>query len=387
MRNQLKIIVLLASALQACGGGTTDGKGETVSAPIISGSNASGLAFSAVNRDRNIRTSRIYYYDFNAGTIKQSLSGESGSPALFYKDNRLFVLNRDSSQQNLRIIEDVKFSGSAAISHDLSSLAPGDPWSLETVTSGKSVVLGAPESGKIHLLDYLTGDLTDIDTSALTHQPLRATGMYRSGSVINVVHSGVKKLAADSYMNDGSQAVYRMQVDANGGISLRNENTATSSIDGTALKATNPVIAGADSSSIRIVGLCNNVISGCHAAIQTFSNGVLSTENDFTNASSFKYQIVNQIVEGQTPQEFYAHVQTPDGQYKLIQFNAATLAAKEVHTFSDYNLYGFAYDKGSDSLFVGEAGSISGSMYIYRNNYLQDEIELGGVLFSSALIP
>jgi hypothetical protein len=386
MRNRLITITLFASLLHACGGGKTAGEAESIEAPAISGSGFSGLAFGAVNRDRNIRTSRVYFYDFAAGIIKETLSGESGSPALFFKDSKLFVLNRDSGLQNLKIVDNVKSGEAAPSTFDLSQMSPGDPWSLETVVSGKSVLLGAPEAGKLFTFDYTTSDLSEVDTAKLKNKPLRPVGLYRSGSIISLVHSGVKKLAADSYTSDGTQAMFRLQIDTEGGLKFIDEDTTTTEVDGTALKGTNPVLAGADAASQRIVGLCNSIISGCNRAIETFASGKLTSVNDFANGSKFTYQLLNQIAEGPSDQEVYAHVVTDAGEYKLILFNALTLDAVDVHTFSDYNLYGFAYDKGSKTLFVGEAGTLSGTLHIYKSNVLTDTIEIGGVLLSSALV-
>ena len=386
MRKILKTLVLMSLIISGCGGGTSTDEAEIITAPTVIGSTFSGLAFGAINRDRNIRTSRIYYYDFSTGRINQTLSGESGSPGVFFKDNRLFVLNRDTGNQNLKVIDDVKTTPVVPTAIDLEGLSAGDPWSLESVTSGKTVLISSPETGKLALVDYVSGEITDVDTSSLKAQPVRVTALQRSGAVINAVHSGVKRLAADSYTADNTQAVYRIKIDANGAPSFTDENTSSVEVDGKALTATNPVLAGVSGSAMTLAGLCNNVISGCKPAIETYNNGAVTTVNSFSSGS-FNYQLVNQIIQGPSASEVFAHVQTASSEYKIILINTANLAVKDIHTFSDYNLYGFNYDQGSKTLFVGESGDQSGTIFIYKDQVLAEQVEISGVLSSSTFVP
>jgi hypothetical protein len=386
MPKSLKILVLMSLIISGCGGGTSTDEAEIVNAPAVIGSTFSGLAFGAINRDRNIRTSRIYYYDFSTGRISQTLSGESGSPGVFFKDNRLFVLNRDNGNQNLKVIDDVKSTPVVPTAIDFQGLTAGDPWSLESVTSGKTILISSPETGKLSLVDYVSGEVTDVDTASLNNQPLRVTALQRSGAVINAVHSGVKRLAADSYTADNTQAVYRIKIDASGALSFTDENTGDVEIDGKALTATNPVLAGINGSAMTLIGLCNNVISGCKSAIETYNNGAVTTVNTFTS-NTFKYQLVNQIIQGPSASEVFAHVQTAANDYKIILINTVNLQVKDIHTFSDYNLYGFNYDQGSKTLFVGESGDQSGTLFIYKDQVLTGEVEISGVLSSSTFVP
>jgi len=386
MLNSLKILLLISLVASGCGGGNSPEDAEIIDAPVINGSSFSGLAFGAINRDRNIRTSRIYYYDFSKGKINQALSSESGSPGIFFKDERLFVINRDTGNQNLRIIDDVKTSPVVPTTIDFEGLEAGDPWSLESISSGKTVLISAPESGKLILVDYVSGDVVDVDTSNIKNHPIRAVALQRSGAVIYALHNGVERLAADSYTADNTQAVYRIKIDANGSLSFTDENTATSEIEGTALLATNPTLAGVSGTTLTLIGLCNNVISGCKPAIETYNNGTVTTVNTFSSGT-FNYQLVNQIVQGPSANEVFAHVQTSANEYKIILIDTITLAIKDVHTFSDYNLYGFNYDQGSKTLFVGESGDQSGTLYVYKDQVLTEKVEVNGVLSSSTFVP
>ncbi len=385
MHKSLKILVLISLILSGCGGGASTDEAEVINAPVVSGSLFSGLAFGAINRDRNIRTSRIYYYDFATGRINQTLSGESGSPGVFFKDERLFVLNRDSGNQNLKIVDDVKTTPVVPTAIDLDGLTAGDPWSLESVTAGKTVLISAPESSKLMLVDYQSGDVSEVDTSDIKNQPVRVVALHRTGAVINAVHSGVKRIAADSYSADNTQAVFRIKIDTAGIPSFTDENTTTTEIDGKALTATNPVFAGANSGALNLVGLCNNVISGCKPAIETYNNGTVTTVNSFTSA--FNYQLVNQVIQGPSSNEVFAHVQTAASEYKIILINTQSLAVKDIHTFSDYNLYGFNYDQGSKTLFIGESGDLSGTLFVYKDQILAEKVEISGVLSSSSFVP
>ncbi len=385
MHKSLKILVLMSLIMSGCGGGTSTDEAEIINGPVISGSLFSGLAFGAINRDRNIRTSRIYYYDFATGRINQTLSGESGSPGVFFKDERLFILNRDTGNQNLKIVDDVKTTPVVPTAIDLEGLTAGDPWSLESVTAGKTVLISAPESSKIMLVDYQSGDVSEVDTSIIKNQPVRIVALHRSGAVINAVHSGVKRIAADSYTADNTQAVYRIKIDTAGTPSFTDENTGTTEIDGKALTATNPVFAGANGEALNLVGLCNNVISGCKQSIETYNNGTVTTVNSF--AAAFNYQLVNQVIQGPSSSEVFAHVQTAASEYKIILINTQSLAVKDIHTFSDYNLYGFNYDQGSKTLFIGESGDLSGTLFVYKDQVLTEKIEISGVLSSSSFVP
>lgn len=371
--------------VSGCGGGTSTDEAEIINGPVISGSLFSGLAFGAINRDRNIRTSRIYYYDFATGRINQTLSGESGSPGVFFKDERLFILNRDSGNQNLKIVDDVKTTPVVPTAIELEGLTAGDPWSLESVTAGKTVLISAPESSKIMLVDYQSGDVSEVDTSIIKNQPVRIVALHRSGAVINAIHSGVKRIAADSYTADNTQAVYRIKIDTAGTPSFTDENTGTTEIDGKALTATNPVFAGANGGALNLVGLCNNVISGCKQSIETYNNGTVTTVNSF--AAAFNYQLVNQVIQGPSSSEVFAHVQTAASEYKIILINTQSLAVKDIHTFSDYNLYGFNYDQGSKTLFIGESGDLSGTLFVYKDQVLTEKVEINGVLSSSSFVP
>ncbi len=385
MHKSLKILVLMSLIVSGCGGGTSTDEAEIINGPVISGSLFSGLAFGAINRDRNIRTSRIYYYDFATGRINQTLSGESGSPGVFFKDERLFILNRDSGNQNLKIVDDVKTTPVVPTAIELEGLTAGDPWSLESVTAGKTVLISAPESSKIMLVDYQSGDVSEVDTSIIKNQPVRIVALHRSGAVINAIHSGVKRIAADSYTADNTQAVYRIKIDTAGTPSFTDENTGTTEIDGKALTATNPVFAGANGGALNLVGLCNNVISGCKQSIETYNNGTVTTVNSF--AAAFNYQLVNQVIQGPSSSEVFAHVQTAASEYKIILINTQSLAVKDIHTFSDYNLYGFNYDQGSKTLFIGESGDLSGTLFVYKDQVLTEKVEINGVLSSSSFVP
>lgn len=387
MYKSLKILPIIVTLIQACGGGKSPEESETIPAPVISSSAYSGFAFSAVNKDRNIRTSRLYFYDFKAGVITEKLAGESGSPGLFFKDSKLFVVNRDSGNQNLKIIDNIKAETIVPASVELEGLLPGEPSSIETVFPGKILMIGAQESEKIFKLDYQSGELVEVDTSNLEIGKIRATGLQRTGSVINVIHSGVKKLAADSYLAEGNQAVFRVKVESEGSTSFIDEDATTSEIDGKPLKATNPVLAGTDGTTLSLIGLCSNIISGCIPAIENYSSGSVTLINDFASTQTFEYQLVNQIIAGPFPDQVYAHVSTPAGEYKIILLNTSTLAVTEVHTFSDYYLYGFNFDKSSNTLLVGEAGDLSGTLFVYQNQVLKEKVELSGVLSSSVFIP
>lgn len=380
-----KLLILLApllSILAACGS-DSDGAGTAVEAPVIDNAGIAGMVFAAVNVDPSVRTSRVYYYEFGAGKITEILPSESGNPALFYADGKVFLFNRQADLQNVRVFDPKDTATPLPAATALPSLTAGDPWDIAVVEAGKSVALASALGYSLDILNYQTGALSEVTLPKLSSKVLRAHGLQRSGSHIAVLHSGTDA----SGIADGSQAVFDTQVTA-GTLTFVDGDQNTAEIDGQGLTGTNPTgfLNRDGTGGARIVGLCEKEWSDCVAGTDRMSDIRIDQQTTFAPAD-FPYYYKNQVVDGPASNYVFAHVRNNDNQYQVAKIDLNTKAVSAVHTFPDERLYGIAFDQGSRTLFVGGSSGLKGTLSLYRDDKAVGSLEIDGVLYASAFVP
>lgn len=379
-----KILILLApflGFLTACGSGDGTAASE-VQAPVIDNAGIAGMVFAAVSVDPSVRSSRIYYYEFAAGKITEILANESGNPALFYADNRVFLFNRQSDLQNFRIF-DPRQATPIADATALPTLTAGDPWDVAVLESGKTVALASALGESLDVLDYTTGTVSEISLPNLKSKTLRPHALLRSGSHIAVLHSGTDA----SGNGDDTQAVYDTQITA-GALAFVDADQATPVIDGQDLTGTNPTgfVDRDGAGGATIVGLCEKEWSGCKAGANRLNDLRVETTTPFLE-KDFPFYYKNQVVDGPAPSLVYAHVQNVDKQFQVVKIDTQTKAVTTVHTFPDERLYGIAFDQGSRTLFVGGTEGIKGKLALYRDDQTLGSLEIDGVLYAAVFVP
>lgn len=394
MINRLILLALTAAIATGCGrsdGGSGDG---TIRAKVIHDSAHAGMAVATGNLDQTLSVGRVYYYDFGAGQIRQVIPAESGNFGLFAADNALFAFNRHPDQKHVRVFDPRSATVDTTETIELPDLAAGDPWDIAPLVNGTSVLLASPLGNKLQALDYQSGTLDDIDLEAVASETIRPRALLRTNNRLLILHSGIK-VGGDDVSNpqisvDSTQQIYVGTLSAAGDLTLADQNPATSGIiDGVPLHASNPsAFLNTDSSSALIVGLCEPTsMTGCQAAADKISLATTQVSQLSSLSDNFPYYFVNQIVDGPNNSIVYAHVRTPNNQYKVIRIDTTTRAVTDVHLFNSSRLYSLAYDRGSDTLFVGEENDYKGLLILYQNDEEIGSIELDGVPENTTFLP
>ncbi len=371
MRNQLLLLVFFAIISAACGSKSGD-SGGTVKAPVISGSANHGVLITAVALDQSIKTSRVYYYEFAAGIVREILAAESGDPAVFWADDRAFLFNRQADLLSVRTFNPKTNTGKITEpSRNVDGLTPGDPWDVTTLVAGKSVLLASPHGSKLQSYDYAANTLTDESEPVI-----RPVALLSSGGKIHALSSGVK----DGETADGTQQIIPATVAADGSLTFEKAKP---------IHPSNPSgFLNNSGTTTAVVGLCAAAQSGCVAGADLYApaTGALSTLATFDAASvPFKYK--NKVVNGPSPTSVYAHVETAAQEFEVVRLDLATKAASVVHKFPDYRLFGLAFDDGSKTLFVGGQQDLDGQLVLYRNDQPVGSIALDGVPYNFAFVP
>ncbi len=379
-----KILILLVPLLMflaGCGGGDDAGS-DAIDAPVIDNAGMAGMVFAAVNVDASVRSSRIYYYEFAAGSIKELLPSESGNPALFFTDGKVFLFNRQTDLQNVRVF-DPRQTAEIPNAIQLPDLTAGDPWDVTVVDSGKTVVLASALGESLDILNYQTGQVSEVVLPTLGSKVLRPHALLRSGAHIAVLHSGTD--AAGN--SDDTQTVYDTQI-TGGTLAFVDADQTTTVIDGQAVTGSNPVgfVDRDDAGGATIVGLCEKEWSDCTAGSNRMSE-LRVESSDLLPAADFPYYYKNQVVDGPASNYVFAHVKDADGKFQVVKIDVQTKAVSTIHTFPDERLYGIAFDQGSRTLFVGGSKGIKGNLALYRDDKSVAALEIDGVLYAAAFVP
>ena len=379
-----KILILFAAlALAGCGKSDDPAQGD-VTGPVIAGSGVNGMVFAAVNTDPSLQSSKIFYYEFSSGKIHELLGAESGNPALFFTDGRVFLFNRQPGAENFRTFNPITTDPNLAPATNLPDLTVGDPWDVAPANAGKSILVASTLGESLQVLDYVSGIVTTVPTGNLASGQFRPHALYRNGTHIYALHSGVNA-SGDS---DDSQQVYTLDVATDGTVTFADQNPTTGVIDGQKLTSSNPTgfVNRDGAGGATIVGLCARDWGDCTAGADTLAGDKVAKGAKFASAD-VPYFYKNQVIDGPAANFVYAHVQTAQGQNKIVKIDVQTKAVTDIHTFADDRLYGMAYDKGSRTLFVGGATGIKGSVTLYRDDKLAGSFDVNGVLYSAAFVP
>jgi hypothetical protein len=373
-------IIALAFLVTACGDSKSgDVDQETVDAPVIVGSSAKGFAFTAVNVDQSHDGSSLFFYDFSEGAIHTLLSGEGRDPVVFAHGNKAIHFNRHQGGSNFRVVEDLSDPESVPVPTVFDGAA-GDPWDIATLVSDQTIAAAGIESGLI-TIDLLNGTTsTPVESDGYVTAP-HFTGVMRHGAELFALHRGISGEKAD-----GTEQIFQFNVAADGTPSVVDTNPATLVADGITYTGSNVVGFTSKGSTASFVSLCFSTVSNCQASALSFS----TSTNEVTEVASLdglSLEFHNQIVQGPDAKTVYAHVK--DGAtFKVVKLNIETgTIIKEIHSYgSDDRPYGIAFDKGSNSLFVGGLEDLSGRLHIYQDDEMIDDIELDTVPYNGAFI-
>src|SRR5690606_14982700 len=124
----LVICLGFALVLASCGNSKNDGDAQpTLQGVAIPGSQWHGLAFTAVNVQRDFLDSRLYYYEFATGKVRQLSSGESGHALVFWADDRLLHFNSRKETKDFRAFDPRDESTQVPAATPLASLTAAHP--------------------------------------------------------------------------------------------------------------------------------------------------------------------------------------------------------------------------------------------------------------------
>lgn len=376
---------LLPLIASACGkSNEVDNKETEILAPIILGSAYQAMLFVGQSVDPSLRTSTLYQYHLNRGSIKSLSTGEAANASLFSDGTNVLLFNRQEEQESFRVIT----PGRDATVGPLYPLAlsPGDPFDLASVTAGESVILAEPLGGKLRFLNYQNAVLSTLNLSQkLAVNPLRPIGLSRAGDQFSVLHTGLTFHRDGSATSDRSQQVFKLRVESNASFSFQDQNTATPEIDGIPLTGTNPSgFLGEQDSKATILSLCSPRIQPCTAAMDTLDAGRVTKSQLWEE--HFPYSFLGQIINGSSVDDVFAHVSSRDGRSLVIKIHLPTRGVEEIHTFADERLYGIAFDVSSGTLFIGGVEEGFGTLTVYPPGKKPEKITFDSVFYRSAFI-
>lgn len=370
MRNKLIVLAIFTVTNAACGSKSSDSTAP-IKAPIVNSSTNDGVLITAVALDQTIKTSRVYYYEFSTGTVREILSAESGDPAVFWADGRAFLFNRQADLMSVRTFNPKTNRGKITdAAQTLSGVEPGDPWDVTTLVAGKSVLLASPLAGKLQSYDY-TADALNDESEAV----IRPVAFLNTGGKIHTLSSGIK----DGETVDGAQQIIPATVKADGSLAYE---------QGKSIHPSNPSgFANYDGTTAAIVGLCA-AQSGCVAGADQYTPASKSVSALSTfDATSVPFKYKNKIVNGPTSNTVFAHVEAASSIYEVVKLDLSSQSATVIHRFPDARLFGISFEDSSKTLFVGGLQDLDGQLTLYRNDKAVGSIDLDGVPYNFAFVP
>ena len=385
--NLLVLLAPLALTLAACGQHNGAAGPGDIQGLAVSGSSYNGMAIAAQNVDPSIPSSSLYYYEFASGLVRELLPAEAGNdPAVFWADGHAFFFNRQGDTGSVRVF-DPRQAGPVPAALSVNGLSEGDPWDVAPLVAGRSVTLANPLGENLQTLDYTTGTLQTVTTGDLpSGLHMRPRNLYRTGSQLFILSTGVKNgLTGES---DDSARIYPANVATDGTLTFADQDPSTAALDGLSLSSTNPTgfLNRDGNGAADVLGLCGAKWPGCQAGADHLAGNQVTQLKDLT-AASFPDSYWDQVVDGPSTGTAYAHVQTADGQYKVVKIDLAAGTTTDIHTFADERLYGLAYDTSSHTLFVGGRSGLQGTLTLYRDDQKIGTFALDGVPYGSALVP
>jgi hypothetical protein len=383
LTKHLFLLFLLLLAPLACGPSGKDGAATEIEGIPISGSSYHGIAIAATNVEETVKTSRIYYYEFSTGKVLELLGAESGNPAVFFADSRVYLFNRSAEIENFRSFDPKAATITPTEPIALTGITNGDPWDVASLKSGQTLLLASPLGAKLQVLDVTTGVVGDATSSSFASGALRPHALLRQSNKVYIAHGGVDATGA----GDGSQALFSATVTAEGNLAFADADPDTAGeIDGRPLSATNPAgFLNVNSSSALIPGLCFENMPSCDAGADrlNLANGTVTNVSSLTSLSD---KLVSGMTSGQATDSVYAHVKNADGAYNVVNLDVKTKQTSIVHTYSDARLYALAYDASTKTLLVGSRDGLSGALYLYRDGQLFGSFALPSVPYHTALV-
>jgi hypothetical protein len=375
-RKHWLFLLPLALPLTTACGKSNGGASADIEGIAVRGSAYQGMTFAAVNVDQTVGTSRVYHYSFADGAVHEVLPGESGNPAVFYADGRVFLFNRTEGQENFRSFDPRQSAKPPTDATALTGVALGDPWDVAALAPGKTLLLASPLGGELQTLDYTTGTVGSVAADGLATSALRPHALMRVGEKIYVLHDGV----ATSGATDGSQRIYTLTVAADGTPAFQDK-------DGLKLSGSNPTafLDQDGQGGATIVGLCGEDWTGCVAGADRLQAGTAVTAYGASGLAGVTY--VNQVVDGPADAVAYAHVKAADGTYQVARLDLDAQTVTKVHAFDGPRLYGIAYDKTSRVLFVAGVDGLRGTLTLYQDDKPLGSFALDGVMYSSTFVP
>lgn len=371
--------------LGACGKSDSSQDGDALfEAPVLSGSAFNGMIFTSQAPDPSIPTGRSYQYDFQKGSIRALSYGESANAAVFGVGTSVLLFNRLEGHIDFRIVTP---GSSPTISSPMPlDVEAGDPFDAVSLVDGKTALIAEPLGGKLRILDYISGTLSQLNTTqAMAVDPLRPIGLLRDGDQVAIIHTGIEVKSGGFATSNTSQQIFRAKIDSSGRASYQDANTSTSAIDGIPLAGSNPSnFFNRKKNEAKVLSLCNSRIKSCRAAFETFNDTRVSQSTIWDGI--FSYDFHGQIVDGPTEDQVFALVKSSQGQSLLVKIDLPTRSIEEIQSFSSDRLFGIAYDRSAGNLFVGGTKDGLGSLTIYKNQKKLEEISLDGVFYRGVFV-
>ena len=353
-------------------------------APTLTGSAYKGMIFTGQAPDPSIPTGRSNQYDFQEGFIKALSNGESANAAVFSVGDKVLLFNRLDGQIDFRTITP---GSSPSISTPIPlDLAPGDPFDAVSMVDGVSAMIAEPLGGKLRVLDYTSGALSNLATSqSLTASPLRPIGLLREGDQLAILHTGLEVKGEGIAVSNGTQQIFRARIQNSGSILFQDSDLSTSNIEGIPLAGSNPSnFLNRKKTHAHILSLCNPRIKACRSALETFSDSRVS--ESILWDGFFNYEFQGQIIDGPTEDQVFAIVKSNISQSLLVKIDLTTKSVEEIQTFDSERLFGIAFDPSAGTLFVGGTKDGLGSLIIYKDLKKLEEISLDGVFYRSVFV-
>lgn len=362
----------VAVSLAACGRSSDQGKTETMG-PVVDGSSFAGLIVAATNIDQSVGTSRVYYYEFRTGRVRELLSAEGIDPAVFFTDNRAFLFNRSTDRRTVRIFDPRAEESVLPEEQALSDLAAGDPWDIETLATGKSIVLASLFKDELQVLDLESGTLGN---SNVTLSPGRPRSFLRRDNQLKVLTMG---LTADQ-KPDGDAEIAFFSTSETGLIKQR----ASIHVPGEGVPSA--LLNRDESGGATIVSLCEADNANCQPkAFRLTSAGTLQPFA-FSGTTPPVYSF-NKTVDGPSPAIVHAHVSSRSG-FWIIRLDLNTNDREDLVSLGDdERIYGLAFDASAGILFVGGHKGLKGQLTLFKNDKDFGACDLDGVPYSIALVP
>ncbi len=382
--------VCVSGYLHGCS--PTTSPAEKIHAPSLA---SDYLGMALVATDAQFSSSELFFYDFASGAIDSLRSGLSGDPEIFAEQNELWFFNRSAGLQNFFKADFTSLPEALSAEQSFSAAGPGDPHAVLSLASGHLLLANMVHSSLV-IMDVANGKViqsVEADWDLPSGATLRPESLWSDGEKqVLLLHQGL----SDSYRAVGGQQIFVFKF-ADETLSVVDLDLAKARVQGVPLAMSVPErFEQLADGRLLVFGTCSAYTGDdCKAAVQVFNPRTLQIE--FTWQLDELGLIMNGISTlGATDNDVIANVIVKDSDTEqmrasIVNLDLSTRTTRTLHTYDlpalSAGIWLTAFDRSSQSLFVGEARSqANGTLIIYQDGVETTRVAFPRIPYKGALI-